>query len=113
MLWAAILTKTYWWKKRSQTIAKNGHASTEETPQILKEDGGEEGRERRKENTKVSTGGENPYGRVTDLLTKTIYDFLFFFITLLKVLKNQDHPSPITLVDQKEWDLSKWVNATQ
>lgn len=61
-----------------QSIAKNGHASTKETPQILKEDGGEEGRERRKENTKVSTGGENPYGRVTDLLTKTTYDFLFF-----------------------------------
>lgn len=61
-----------------QAIAKNGHASTKETPQILKEDGGEEGRERRKENTKVFTGGENPCGRVTDLLTKTIYDFLFF-----------------------------------
>lgn len=52
-----------------QVTTVNHHVSTRETPQILKEEGGRKGREM-KENRKILTDGQIPYGRVTELLKK-------------------------------------------
>lgn len=84
-----------------QATTANSHASTKETPQILKGEGAGGERERKKENKKPSTDGQIPYGRVTDLLRKTIHNFpttcFFYFVESF-----EDSTPPVTLVHQRE-----------